>query len=295
MNKIKKAIIPAAGFGTRFLPATKAQPKEMLPIVDKPTIQYVVEEAVDAGIKDILIIIGRNKNSIENHFDRSPELEAHLAAQGKTKLLEQVKSISEMANIQYIRQKEPRGLGDAIRSASAFIGNEPVLVLLGDDIIKANISVSEQIINVYNKTGSTIVAVQEVEKEKISSYGIIQREDTDDDDTFLVKDLVEKPVPGEAPSNLAIVGRYILTPKIFEILETVKPGKDGEIQLTDALKELLFYEKIYAYKFHGKRYDIGDKLEYIKTVIEFALETPLSEDLSKYIVRLAGSLRDRNY
>jgi len=287
MNKVKKAIIPAAGFGTRFLPVTKAQPKEMLPIVDKPAIQYVVEEAVGAGIKDILIIIGRNKNSIENHFDRSPELEAHLAAQGKTKLLGEIRAISEMANIQYIRQKEPKGLGDAIRSASAFVGNEPMLVLLGDDIIKANISASEQLINVYNKTGSTIVAVQEVEKDKISSYGIIQRENTDDDDTFLVKDLVEKPVLREAPSNLAIVGRYILTPKIFEILETVKPGKGGEIQLTDALRELLFYEKIYAYKFQGKRYDIGDKLEYIKTVIEFALETPLSKDLSEYIVRLA--------
>jgi len=164
MNKVRKAIIPAAGFGTRFLPVTKAQPKEMLPIVDKPAIQYVVEEVVGAGIKDILIIIGRNKNSIENHFDRSPELEAHLTVQGKTKLLDEVRLISEMANIQYIRQKEPKGLGDAIRSASAFVGNEPVLVLLGDDIIKANISVSEQIINVYNKTGSTVVAVQEVEK-----------------------------------------------------------------------------------------------------------------------------------
>jgi len=291
MNKVRKAIIPAAGFGTRFLPVTKAQPKEMLPIVDKPAIQYVVEEAVGAGIKDILIIIGRNKNSIENHFDRSPELEAHLAAQGKTKLLGEVRSISEMANIQYIRQKEPKGLGDAIRSASAFVGNEPVLVLLGDDIIKANISVSEQIINVYNKTGSTVVAVQEVEKERISSYGIIQRENTDDDDTFLVKDLVEKPAPEEAPSNLAIVGRYILVPKIFEILETVKPGKDGEIQLTDALRELLFYEKIYAYKFQGKRYDIGDKLEYIKTVIEFALDSSdVGEELKNYLINLGRNL-----
>ncbi len=291
MNKIRKAIIPAAGFGTRFLPVTKAQPKEMLPIVDKPAIQYVVEEAVGAGIKDILIIIGRNKNSIENHFDRSPELEAHLAAQGKTKLLDEVRSISEMANIQYVRQKEPKGLGDAIRSAGSFVGNKPVLVLLGDDIIRANISASEQIINVYNKTGSTVVAVQEVEKEKISSYGIIQREDTDDDDTFLVKDLIEKPVPEEAPSNLAIVGRYILTPKIFEILETIKPGKDGEIQLTDALRELLFYEKIYAYKFQGKRYDIGDKLEYIKTVIEFALDTPeLKGELKKYIISIGKKL-----
>jgi len=291
MNKVRKAIIPAAGFGTRFLPVTKAQPKEMLPIVDKPAIQYVVEEAVGAGIKDILIIIGRNKNSIENHFDRSPELEAHLAAQGKTKLLGEVRSISEMANIQYIRQKEPKGLGDAIRSAGSFVGNEPVLVLLGDDIIKANISVSEQIINVYNKTGSTVVAVQEVEKERISSYGIIQRENTDDDDTFLVKDLIEKPIPEEAPSNLAIVGRYILMPKIFEILETVKPGKGGEIQLTDALRELLFYEKIYAYKFQGKRYDIGDKLEYIKTVIEFALDSSdVGEELKNYLINLGRNL-----
>jgi len=206
MNKVRKAIIPAAGFGTRFLPVTKAQPKEMLlPIVDKPAIQYVVEEAVGAGIKDILIIIGRNKNSIENHFDRSPELEAHLVAQGKTKLLDEVRSISEMANIQYVRQKEPRGLGDAIRSAGSFVGNEPVLVLLGDDIIKANISVSEQIINVYNKTGATVVAVQEVEKERISSYGIIQRENTDGNDTFLVKDLIEKP---SLENGRAKVGRY---------------------------------------------------------------------------------------
>lgn len=269
--KVKKAIIPAAGLGTRFLPATKAQPKEMLPVVDKPTIQYIVEEAIASGIEEILIITGRNKKSIEDHFDKSIELELELERSGKAELLELVRDISDMVDIHYIRQKEPRGLGHAIHCAKTFVGNEPFAVLLGDDIVDSKTPCLKQLIDCYSEYKTTILGVQTVAKENVSKYGIVDGIHIEDR-VYKVKDLVEKPSAEEAPSNVAILGRYIITPEIFNILENTKPGKGGEIQLTDALKTLISKEAMYAYNFEGKRYDVGDKLGFLQATIEFALK-----------------------
>lgn len=269
--KVKKAIIPAAGLGTRFLPATKAQPKEMLPIVDKPTIQYIVEEAIASGIEEILIITGRNKKSIEDHFDKSVELELELEKHGKEELLELVRDISDMVDIHYIRQKEPRGLGHAIHCAKTFVGNEPFAVLLGDDVVDSTTPCLKQLIDCFNEYNTTILGVQTVPEENVSKYGIVNGLHIEDR-VYKVKDLVEKPSREEAPSNVAILGRYIITPQIFDILEHTAPGKGGEIQLTDALKTLITQEAMYAYNFEGKRYDVGDKLGFLQATIEFALK-----------------------
>ena len=271
--KVKKAIIPAAGLGTRFLPATKAQPKEMLPIVDKPTIQYIIEEAVASGIEEILIITGRNKKCIEDHFDKSVELEMELEKTGKENLLEMVKNISDLVNIHYIRQKEPRGLGDAIHCAKTFVGNEPFAVLLGDDIVDSEIPCLKQLIDCYSEYKTSILGVQTVKDTDVSKYGIVDGIHIENR-VYKVKDLVEKPSVEESPSNIAILGRYIITPEIFKILENTPPGKGGEIQLTDALKTLISQEPMYAYNFEGKRDDVGDKLGFLQATVEFALKRP---------------------
>ena len=271
MKPITKAVIPAAGLGTRFLPATKACPKEMLPIVDKPTIQYIIEEALASGIKDILIISGHNKRAIEDHFDRNPELELNLQEHGKTELLEQVKAIADI-NIHYIRQKEPKGLGHAILCAKAFVGDEPFAVLLGDDVVYNDENPClKQLIDVYNATSSSVLGCQTVPQEKVSSYGIVASEATDNERIFKVNDMVEKPAVAEAPSRLAVLGRYVITPEIFEILEHTAPGRGGEIQLTDALKVLAKEQNMYAYDFVGRRYDVGDKEGYLEATVEYAL------------------------
>ncbi|WP_027632295.1 UTP--glucose-1-phosphate uridylyltransferase GalU [Clostridium hydrogeniformans] len=282
--KVKKAIIPAAGLGTRFLPATKAQPKEMLPIVDKPTIQYIIEEAIESGIEEILIITGRNKKCIEDHFDKSVELEYELQSKGKTELLELVRDITDMVDIHYIRQKEPKGLGHAIYCAKTFVGNEPFAVMLGDDIVyNEGKPCLKQLIDCYDEYNTTILGVQEVPKENVDKYGIVSGIHIEDR-VYKVKDLVEKPSVEESPSNVAILGRYIITPKIFEILENTKPGKNGEIQLTDALKVLISEEAMYAYNFEGKRYDVGDKLGFLQATVEFALKRDeLREDFTEYL------------
>lgn len=281
--KVKKAIIPAAGLGTRFLPATKAQPKEMLPIVDKPTIQYIIEEAVASGIEEILIITGRNKKCIEDHFDKSIELELELEKSGKQELLELVRDISDMVDIHYIRQKEPRGLGHAIHCAKTFVGNEPFAVLLGDDVVDSETPCLKQLIDCFSEYNTTILGVQTVPKENVSKYGIVDGLHIENR-VYKVKDLIEKPAIDEAPSNVAILGRYIITPEIFNILENTKPGKGGEIQLTDALKTLIGQEAMYAYNFEGKRYDVGDKLGFLQATIEFALKKEeLRDDFISYL------------
>jgi UTP--glucose-1-phosphate uridylyltransferase len=288
--KVRKAVIPAAGLGTRFLPATKAQPKEMLPIVDKPTLQYIVEEAIESGIEEILIIIGRNKSSIENHFDRSVELELELEKSGKFDLLEEVRRISDMANIHYVRQKEPKGLGHAIHCAKSFIGNEPFAVLLGDDIVhNGDMPCLKQLIKTYDKYKTTILGVQEVSDADVSKYGIVDGKMIEDN-IYTVNDLVEKPSIEDAPSNVAILGRYVINPEIFDILEHVKPGKGGEIQLTDGLKELAKREAMCAYIFEGKRYDVGNKLGFLEATVEFALRRDdLKDDFAEY---LKGVVKD---
>ena len=281
--KVKKAIIPAAGLGTRFLPATKAQPKEMLPIVDKPTIQFIIEEAIASGIEEILIITGRNKKCIEDHFDKSIELEMELEKSGKSDLLELVRDISDMVDIHYIRQKEPKGLGHAIHCAKTFVGNEPFAVLLGDDVVDSEVPCLKQLIDCYNEYKTTIVGVQPVDEDKVDKYGIVDGIHIEDR-VYKVKDLVEKPSVEEAPSNIAILGRYIITPQIFEVLENTVPGKNGEIQLTDALKTLIGQEAMYAYNFRGKRYDLGDKFGFIQATIEYALKKPeLRENVLNYL------------
>ena len=280
---VKKAIIPAAGLGTRFLPATKSQPKEMLPIVDKPTLQYIIEEAIESGIEEILIITGRNKKSIEDHFDKSVELELELEQKGKDEMLEMVRNISNMVNIHYIRQKEPKGLGHAIHCAKSFIGNEPFAVLLGDDIVDCETPCLKQLISAYDEYKTSILGVQEVAKEDTCKYGILDVKHIEDR-VYKVKDMVEKPSVEEAPSNVAILGRYIITPEIFNILENQEPGKGGEIQLTDALKTLGKQEAIYAYNFEGRRYDVGDKLGFLEATIDFALKRDnLRDDLLAYM------------
>ena len=275
--KVRKAIIPAAGLGTRFLPATKAQPKEMLPIVDKPTIQYIIEEAVASGIEEILIITGRNKKSIEDHFDKSVELEIELEKAGKQEMLDMVRSISDMVDIHYIRQKEPRGLGHAIHCAKSFVGNEPFAVMLGDDVVDSEVPCLKQLINCFNEYKTTILGVQTVDPKNVDKYGIVDGIHIEDR-VYKVKRLVEKPAVDEAPSNVAILGRYIITPQIFEILENTAPGKGNEIQLTDALETLIKNEAMYAYDFEGRRYDVGDKLGFLEATIDFALKKPELRD-----------------
>ncbi|MFQ6105941.1 MAG: UTP--glucose-1-phosphate uridylyltransferase GalU [Candidatus Hydrothermarchaeaceae archaeon] len=283
-----KAVIPAAGIGTRFLPATKAQPKEMLPVFDKPTIQYVVEEAIASGLKDILIITGRGKRAIEDHFDKSVELELMLKNNEKNDYLKEIQEISDLAEIYYIRQKEQRGLGDAIYTARKFVSGEPFAILLGDTITKSTPPCTKQLMDVYDKYGRSIIAVEEVSKEMISSYGIIDC-GAIEKSVFLVKDLVEKPKPKDAPSNLGILGRYILTPEIFRCIEKTAPGVGGEIQLTDALKILRNRQRVYAYKFEGERYDIGNKLEWLKSSIKFALDKEdIRDELLSYLTTLVG-------
>ena len=276
-KSVKKAIIPVAGLGTRFLSATKAQAKEMLPIVDKPTLQYIIEEAIESGIEEILIVTGRNKKSIEDHFDRSVELELELEQKGKTAMLEMVQDISNMVNIHYIRQKEPKGLGHAIHCAKSFIGNEPFAVLLGDDIVDAETPCLKQMIDAYDEYKTTVLGVQEVARENVDKYGILDVKHIEDR-VYKVKDMVEKPSIEEAPSNIAILGRYIITPEIFNILENQAPGKGGEIQLTDALQTLATKEAIYAYNFEGRRYDVGDKLGFLEATVDFALKRPELRD-----------------
>ena len=281
--KVRKAIIPAAGLGTRFLPATKAQPKEMLPIVDKPTIQYIIEEAVASGIEEILIITGRNKKSIEDHFDKSVELEMELEKAGKQEMLDLVRGISDMVDIHYIRQKEPRGLGHAIHCAKSFVGNEPFAVMLGDDVVDSEVPCLKQLIDCFNEYKTTIFGVQTVSPENVNKYGIIDGIPIENR-VYKVKRLVEKPSIEEAPSNIAILGRYIITPQIFEILENTKPGKGNEIQLTDALETLIKNEAMYAYDFEGRRYDVGDKLGFLEATVEFALKREvLREDFIEYL------------
>ncbi|MBE6063496.1 MAG: UTP--glucose-1-phosphate uridylyltransferase GalU [Clostridium butyricum] len=281
--KVKKAIIPAAGLGTRFLPATKAQPKEMLPIVDKPTIQYIIEEAVASGIEEILIITGRNKKCIEDHFDKSIELELELEKKDKKDLLDMVRNISDMVNIHYIRQKEPKGLGHAIYCAKTFVGNEPFAVLLGDDVVDSKKPCLKQLLECFDEYKTTILGVQKVPEESVSKYGIINGIHIEDR-VYKVKDLVEKPCLEEAPSNVAILGRYVITPEIFNILKNTLPGKNGEIQLTDALKTLINREAMYAYNFDGKRYDVGDKLGFLEATVEFALKKEeLRDKFIKYL------------
>ncbi len=284
--KVTKAVIPAAGLGTRFLPATKACPKEMLPIVDKPTIQYIIEEALASGIKDILIISGRTKRAIEDHFDRSPELEMNLEEHGKEDLLKIVKDIADI-NLHYVRQKEPKGLGHAILCAKAFVGNEPFAVLLGDDVVyNDEYPCLKQLIDVYDATGGSVLGCQTVAREKVSSYGIVDSAPTEEERIFRVKDMVEKPSVEEAPSRLAVLGRYVINPGIFQILEHTQPGKGGEIQLTDALRVLAKMEKMYAYDFIGRRYDVGDKEGYLEATVEYALRRPeLAPKFQEYLHR----------
>lgn len=287
--KVRKAIIPAAGLGTRFLPATKAQPKEMLPIVDKPTIQYIIEEAVASGIEEILIITGRNKKCIEDHFDKSVELEMELEKNHKEDLLELVRGISDIADIHYIRQKEPKGLGHAILCAKAFVGNEPFAVLLGDDVVDSEVPCLKQLMDCYKEYKTSILGVQTVNEKDVNKYGIVDGIHIEDR-VYKVKKLVEKPAVEEAPSNVAILGRYIITPQIFDVLANTEPGKGGEIQLTDALETLIENEAMYAYNFEGRRYDVGDKLGFLQATVEFALK---KEELREPFIEYLNS-RDWN-
>lgn len=287
--KIRKAIIPAAGLGTRFLPATKAMPKEMLPIVDKPTIQYIVEEAVASGIEDIIIVTGKGKRAIEDHFDNSFELEFNLAEKQKWELLESVRKSSEMADIHYIRQKEPRGLGHAIWCARKFIGGEPFAVLLGDDIVESNKPCLRQMIEVYDQYKSSIVGVQPVPWEEVSRYGVVDAVQIADR-VYKANRLVEKPKREDAPSNLAILGRYILTPRIFDMLGEQHIGVGGEIQLTDAIAHLSEVERIIAYDFEGQRHDVGEKMGFIQTTIHYAMQhEELKKDLLLYLKEIVDA------
>lgn len=281
--KVRRAIIPAAGLGTRFLPATKAQPKEMLPILDKPTIQYIIEEAVASGIEDIIVVTGRNKRSIEDHFDRSIELEFELERTGKTHMLNTVREISDMANLHYIRQKEPRGLGHAILAASHFIGDEPFAVLLGDDVVVSKKPCLKQMLEVYEEYQTSILGVQTVAHEAVNRYGIVDGHKVDDR-VYKVDDMVEKPELDDAPTDIAVLGRYIITPQVFPLLETQDAGKGGEIQLTDALRRLAKEQPMYAYEFRGHRYDVGSKAGFLQANIEFALrDDSLKREMKEYL------------
>jgi len=292
MKKVRKAIIPAAGLGTRFLPATKAQPKEMLPIVDKPAIQYIIEEAIASGIEEILIITGRNKRSIEDHFDKSVELENQLKEQGKYDLLGLIEEISQV-DIHYIRQKEAKGLGHAVLCAKQFVGNEPFAVMLGDDIVDAEVPCLRQLIDVYDDCQGTVLGVQEVAKDKVSSYGIVNPKKVKEN-IWQAVDLIEKPGIEEAPSQLAVLGRYILEPEIFALLEKTEPGRGNEIQLTDAICKLAHEKPVYAYNFSGRRYDIGDKQGYLEATVEYALKRPeLRDKFLNYLAKTVGPLLNK--
>ena len=287
MKKVKKAIIPAAGLGTRFLPATKAMPKEMLPIVDKPTIQYIVEEAVASGIEDIIIVTGKGKRAIEDHFDHAFELEENLRQKGKTELLEKVQYASDMVDIHYIRQKDALGLGHAIWCARKFIGDEPFAVLLGDDIVQAEEPCLKQLINQYNEKGASVVGVQSVPDEATQRYGIVDPEEKVNGRLYSVNHFVEKPKLGTAPSNLAIMGRYVLTPEIFDFLGEKQFGAGGEIQLTDAIEKLNTIQRVFAYDFEGKRFDVGEKIGFVKTTVELAMQDEeIAKELKPFLKEL---------
>lgn len=290
MKRIRKAIIPAAGLGTRFLPITKAMPKEMLPIVDKPTIQYIVEEAVASGIEDIIIVTGKGKRAIEDHFDNAPELEQNLIEKGKLDLLELVRYSSNLANIHYIRQKEPKGLGHAVWCARNFIGEEPFAVLLGDDIVQSDPTPClKQLIDQYDKTHASVIGVQHVPDNETHRYGIIDPL-TSHGRRYQVSHFVEKPALGTAPSNLAIMGRYVLTPEIFAFLEKQQEGAGGEIQLTDAIQQLNQIQRVFAYDFEGTRYDVGEKFGFLKTTIEFALQ---NDELKQPLLKLMEEMVEK--
>ena len=290
MSAVRKAVIPAAGLGTRFLPATKAQPKEMLPLLDKPAIQYVVEEAVHAGLTDILIITGRGKRPIEDHFDRSIELEHFLESKGKFEELKQVREITDMASIHYIRQRDPLGLGHAVSVAEDHVGGEPFAVLLGDDILAESNPLLSEMLRVHERYGRSVLAAMEVSREEIRLYGCIEPEFVEDDRLARVLSVVEKPEPENAPSNLAAIGRYVLTPEIFDALRNLEPGVGGEIQLTDAINALAQQQAVYAYVFEGGRFDVGNKLDYMKAMIELAIDR---EDVGKELKRWLADLVQR--
>ncbi|MBC9721470.1 MAG: UTP--glucose-1-phosphate uridylyltransferase GalU [Lactobacillus sp.] len=292
MMKVRKAIIPAAGLGTRFLPATKAMPKEMLPIVDKPTIQFIVEEAKSAGIEDILIVTGKNKCAIENHFDSNPELEQDLKKTGKAELLKLTQDITNLGvNLYYTRQPHPAGLGDAIYRARSFVGEEPFVVMLGDDLMKDKVTLTKQLMNDYDKTHASTIAVMQVPHKEVSKYGVIDPEGKVNKDLYNVMKFVEKPAVDKAPSDFAIIGRYLLTPEIFEILENQKPGRGGEIQLTDAIDTLNQTQRVFAHVFKGQRFDVGNKEGYLETSIQYGLKHPETRDaLKKYIIDLGKKL-----
>ena len=281
METIRKAVLPVAGWGTRFLPATKAMPKEMFPIIDKPVIQFIVEELLEAGIENVIFVTGRHKRPIEHHFDINTDLERHLEEAGKEEILENIREISHMINPIYVRQKEQLGLGHAVLTAEPVVGKEPFLVSLGDIVLEDGSGALKDMMDIYTRFGKSVIALFEVDREEVSKYGVAKVKEIEEG-VYIVEDLVEKPSPEEAPSNLAIVGRYIFTPKIFEKLKETKPGKGGEIQLTDAMRLLLEEEAIYAYRFTGKVYDTGNPIDYLKTVFEFALNR---EDISEELVR----------
>jgi UTP--glucose-1-phosphate uridylyltransferase len=291
MKKVRKAIIPAAGLGTRFLPVTKAMPKEMLPIVDKPTIQYIVEEAIASGIEDIIIVTGKGKRAIEDHFDFAPELEQNLLEKGKLDLLDKVQYSTDLADIHYIRQKEPKGLGHAVWCARNFIGDEPFAVLLGDDIVQSDTPCLRQLMDIYEETHSSVIGVQTVPDDETHRYGIVEPS-VQEGRRYQVDNFVEKPAPGTAPSNLAIMGRYILTPEIFMLLDKQQTGAGGEIQLTDAIQKLNQIQRVFAYDFEGKRYDVGEKIGFVKTTIDFALQNPeLRSELLTYLDEVMHELK----
>lgn len=291
MKRVRKAIIPAAGLGTRFLPATKAMPKEMLPIVDKPTIQYIVEEAVASGIEDIIIVTGKGKRAIEDHFDMAHELEQNLMEKGKLDILEKVRYATDLADIHYIRQKEPKGLGHAVWCARNFIGDEPFAVLLGDDIVQSDTPCLKQLINIYEETHSSVIGVQTVPDNETHRYGIVDPS-VQEGRRYQVNNFVEKPAPGTAPSNLAIMGRYILTPEIFMFLEQQETGAGGEIQLTDAIQKLNQIQRVFAFDFEGKRYDVGEKIGFVKTTIDMALQDrDLRAELLKYLGEIMSDIK----
>lgn len=294
ISKVRKAVFPAAGLGTRFLPATKAQAKEMLPLVDKPLIQYAVEEALHSGIQNIIIVTGRGKSSIEDHFDVSFELEQLLESKGKTEMLSMVRSISDMIDVCYVRQKEALGLGHAVHRAKELVGNEPFAVVLSDDVISSETPCIRQLLDIYEYYGSSVLALMEVPREQISAYGVVDAELVSDNGRenrlFRIRNMVEKPKPSDAPSNLAIIGRYVLTPEIFQCVESIQPGSGGELQLTDALKYMLRSRPIYGLKFEGTRYDAGDKLGFLKATVEFALgRHDLGQDFREYLKSLCIS------
>ncbi|MCU1334737.1 MAG: UDP-glucose pyrophosphorylase [Bryobacterales bacterium] len=289
--KVRKAVFPAAGLGTRFLPATKAQPKEMLPLVDKPLIQYGVEEAIHSGVQNIIIVTGRGKTAIEDHFDVSFELEHLLETRNKKDLLATVRAVSDMINVAYVRQKEALGLGHAVLRARELVGDEPFAVILSDDVIDAEVPALRQLLDVYEFYGAPVLALMEVPRENISAYGVVDAEPVGHnggrDRLYRIRNLVEKPKPQDAPSNLAIIGRYVLTPEVFHSLETIEPGSGGELQLTDGLKHALRSRPIYGYRFEGTRYDAGDKLGFLKATVEFALKRyDLGEEFRAYLKSL---------